>query len=340
MNTSIESLTRNQIRKLISDSGLPKFRANQLLDWLYKKGISSYEEMTNLPQSLRSQLAFEYPLNKPKLIDRQISKDGTRKYLFRFDEKRVAETVGIPSSDDRLTVCCSSQSGCAMGCDFCATGHQGFSGNLLIGEIVDQIIQVQNDFSQRVSNIVVMGQGEPFLNFDNVIEALRICNDQKLLNIGARRITISTCGVIPSIERFSQVEEQFTLAVSLHSAVQQTRDKIMPGTRKWPLPDLKRALVNYNCTTNRRVTFEYALMRGVNDSSSDLQALIEYCSGLICHVNLIPLNEIDDSPYQPTASHVIDYWRDKLQASGIEASVRNSRGQDIAGACGQLANRK
>ena len=227
-----------------------------------------------------------------------------------------------------------------MGCDFCATGHQGFSGNLLIGEIVDQIIQVQNDFSQRVSNIVVMGQGEPFLNFDNVIEALRICNDQKLLNIGARRITISTCGVIPSIERFSQVEEQFTLAVSLHSAVQQTRDKIMPGTRKWPLPDLKRALVNYNRTTNRRVTFEYALMRGVNDSHGDLQTLIEYCSGLICHVNLIPLNEIDDSPYQPTASHVIDYWRDKLQASGIEASVRNSRGQDIAGACGQLANRK
>ena len=225
-----------------------------------------------------------------------------------------------------------------MGCLFCATGRNGFTRNLVAGEIVDQVLAVQKDFGERVTNIVIMGQGEPFANYDETIAALHIMNDPKLLNIGARHITVSTCGLIQGIQRFSEETEQLTLAVSLHAARQEVRDKIMPAVQNQRLEALRKALENYANCTGRRFSFEYALMQGINDSNEDLSALISYCRRLLCHVNLIPLNEIADSPVIPVTNATVQTWKAELEAAGIAVSIRKSRGADIAGACGQLAN--
>ncbi len=223
-----------------------------------------------------------------------------------------------------------------MGCIFCATGKAGLTRNLLPGEIVDQVNIVQKDFNRRVTNVVVMGQGEPFANFDNTIAALRIMNHPKLLNIGARHITVSTCGLLSGIRKFSDLTEQFTLAVSLHSALQPIRDRIMPSLRSQPLESLKQELASYEKKRGRRYTFEYALMNDVNDSPKDLQALIDFCTGMLCHVNLIPLNDMGDSSLKGSDRKILSHWLDELEAHGIAASIRKSRGADIEAACGQL----
>ena len=226
-----------------------------------------------------------------------------------------------------------------MGCAFCATGKLGLTRNLEPGELADQIFAVQDDFGCRVTNIVVMGQGEPFANYRRVIEGLRIINHPKLVNIGARHITISTCCVIRGIGRLSMEGEQFTLAVSLHSAIQETRDRLIPAMASQPLDRLRRALVAYTDATGRRFSFEYALMKGINDSDEALSALISYCRGMLCHVNLIPLNEIDDSPFKPIDGKTLHRWKQRLEDASIAVSIRKSRGGDIAAACGQLAAR-
>ncbi len=217
------------------------------------------------------------------------------------------------------------------------TGKLGLTRNLLPGEIVDQITLVQNDLGRRVTNVVVMGQGEPFSNFDNVIDALKLLNHPKLLNIGARHITVSTCGLVEGVRKFSRIDEQFTLAVSLHAARQEVRDGIMPKLANQRLDTLKRTLQDYAKTSGRRFSFEYALMEGVNDSEEDLDALIDYCGGLLCHVNLIPLNSIPGSPFKPVSQQAMNHWADALEAHRIPVSIRKSRGSDIAAACGQLA---
>ena len=340
MENEIKSYSLEDLKKVVTDAGLPAFRASQIAQWLYSKHVASYADMTNLPAAMREQLSEAYPLFSPTLEDKQISSDGTRKYLLRFHDGALAETVAIPSTDGRLSICCSSQSGCAMGCAFCATGQLGLNRSLIPGEIVDQILIAQEDMNQRVSNVVVMGQGEPFSNYENTLAALRILNNQKLVNIGARHITISTCGLIPGIKRLAEEPEQFTLAVSLHSAVQKTRDELMPACRTYTLDSLRSALSGYTDKTGRRVSFEYALMKGINDSEDDLRTLISYCAGMLCHVNLIPLNHIPDSPFLPVSRKVLDSWCEALDAAGISATIRNSRGSDIAGACGQLASLK
>lgn len=334
---SIKQLSCEQLEELMLSYGQPKFRSGQLVEWLYKKGVSSFNEMTNLSKALRQQLADDFDLDAPTIVDKQISHDGTRKYLLDFHGSLV-ETVGIPSLDNRLTVCFSTQVGCAMGCIFCATGYEGFHGNLFPGNIIDQILVVQNDFNQRVTNLVGMGQGEPFLNYDNVLEALSIINSKRSLNIGARKITLSTCGIIAGINRFSELNEQYTLAVSLHAARQEVRDRIMPGVRTNPLSQLHSSLERYIQRTNRRVTFEYALISGINDSNEDLQALLRFCKGLLCHVNLIPLNSVEESPFKPTSQSTLDLWQQTISAHGIETTIRHSKGSDIDGACGQLKN--
>lgn len=333
------------LQQLMEQLHQPKFRAKQLYQWLYNKNASSYDEMTNLPTALREQLAEQFPLYFPTLIDKQVSIDSTRKYVLALSDGTLVETVGMPTEGnnehnvrERLTVCFSTQVGCAMECAFCATGKEGFTRNLLPGEMVDQIIAVQNDFDQRVSNVVAMGQGEPFLNYENTLTALRIINSADALNIGARRITVSTCGIIDGINRFAQEPEQFTLAVSLHSAVQQKRDKLMPRVKNQPLDELHDALYSYIEKTNRRVTFEYLLIDGVNDSADDLKALEIFCRTLLCHINLLPMNSVANSPFQPSHSKTINTWVEYLNNAHIETTVRNSRGSDIAGACGQLKN--
>lgn len=338
MTKPIKSFTIDELQDLMKDLKQPAFRKKQLIEWLYLHHVDKYDDMTNLPSSLRDSLAREHPLHVPTIADMQTSIDGTKKFVLSFYDGACVETVAIPSNDGRLTVCCSTQAGCPMGCAFCATGKEGFTRNLSVGEIVDQIFIVQDHMEKRVSNIVVMGQGEPFLNYDHTLSALRTLNDEKLLNIGARHITISTCGIIPGIDRLGNEPEQFTLAVSLHAALQHTRDTIMPGVSKYPLTNLKAALLKYVEHTNRRITLEYAMIQGINDSAADLEALVDFCTELLCHVNLIPLNEIEGSEFQPSSSKTMGYWHMMLNKHGIETTVRNSRGSDIAGACGQLKN--
>ena len=339
MTTPLKQLSIAQVREFVSEAHLPSFRADQVLTWVYGKGARSYDKMTNLPKAMREQLARELPLYTPRIVRAQVSRDGSRKYLLQFEDGAKVETVGLPSPDGRLTACVSSQAGCAMGCTFCATGAAGFTRNLAPGEIVDQLFAVQGDFAARVSNVVVMGQGEPFANYDSTLAALRIMNHAKLLNIGARHITVSTCGLVQGIRRFAGEPEQFTLAVSLHAARQDVRDKLMPGVAHLTLEALHDRLQTYHEQSGRRFSFEYALMKGLNDTSADLEALVAYCADLNCHVNLIPLNPIEGAPVQPSPRKTMELWEKRLTDEGIPASIRRSRGADIDAACGQLASR-
>lgn len=338
--TPLTSLTREQLKEALSTLSQPSYRSDQIIRWLYQRGASSYDQMTDLPKSLREQLAEIHPLQAPAMVDSQISSDGTRKYLLSFSDGALVETVGIPSRDNRLTVCFSTQVGCPMGCVFCATGYEGFTRNLSCGEILQQLTLVQDDFGRRITNLVAMGQGEPFLNFDAVAEALAIANSKKGLNIGARKITVSTCGIISGIQKFAEIDKQYTMAVSLHAARQSVRDLIMPHAASQPLAKLKQALIDYLEATNRRVTIEYTLIDGMNDSNKDLSALLSFLDGLLCHVNLIPLNKVEDSPFQPSQDGVIERWLEAITAQGAEATIRHSKGQDIFGACGQLKNHR
>lgn len=323
----------------MKELGQPSFRAQQLTEWLYQRHASSYDEMTNLPAALRAALSERFPLTMPEIVNRQVSRDGTRKYLIEFDDGIRVETVAIPSrGGDRLTVCFSTQAGCAIGCAFCATGREGFARNLTPGEIVDQVLIAQDDMGKRVTNVVGMGQGEPFLNYDNTMAALCILNNKKGLEIGARHISVSTCGILPGIERFSEEPEQFTLAVSLHAARQGVRDLLMPNVARFKLGNLKSALQEYIAKTNRRVTLEYIMIDGVNDADEDLKALQKFCANLLCHVNLIPINAIEGSVFQPSEPETINRWLNAIQKKGTEATLRDSRGSDIDGACGQLKN--
>ena len=337
MHTTLKQFTLNELQELLLTEGEKKFRATQIFDWLYKQHVSSYDEMRNISQRTKSILAKQYPFTYPSLEHKQVSADGTRKYLLRLFDDVLVETVGIPSANNKLTVCCSSQAGCAMACAFCATGKQGLIRNLCLGEIVDQINVVADDFRQRVSNIVVMGQGEPFANYQAVIEALHILNNSRYNDIGARHITISTCGIVSNIKKLAHEGMQYTLAVSLHSAIQRTRNEIMPRVTQFPLTDLKDALEYYTRTTNRRVSLEYALIKDVNDSAEHLRALCSFCNNLLCHVNIIMLNKIENSPFAPVSESVRRLWLQELENHNIPATARRSRGADIDGACGQLA---
>ena len=337
--------------------GQPGFRAEQLAQWLWVHGVESYDDMANVPAALRAELDEIAPFERAKVQCVQQSKDGTGKYLLLFADGVSVESVGLPSvsaSKDgtdtkRLTVCVSSQAGCAMACSFCATGRGGFVRNLLPGEIAEQVRVVGADFEQRVSNarvsnVVVMGQGEPFQNYDAVLAALRIINAPEKkggMGIGARHITLSTAGIIEGIKRLADEPEQFTLAVSLHSAVQTTRDKMMPGLRDQPLKELNTALLDYFEKTGRRPSLEYTLVEGLNDSPAEAEALVTFAQKTKAHVNLIPLNPIPaSSKFQ--ASHqteALDFAR-VLLAEGIDITLRKRRGEDIDAACGQLSQRQ
>ena len=339
MAIPLKSLSIEEIEEVVTGAGLPKFRASQLLEWVYSRGVRTYDEMTNLPKTLREQFSQVHPLYTSEITVKQVSVDGSRKYLIELHDGTRVEAVGLPSQDGRLTVCASSQAGCAMNCAFCATGRAGLTRDLEPGEIVDQILIIQDDFGQRVTNVVIMGQGEPFANYDNTLAALRIMNHPKLLNIGARHITVSTCGIIPRIEQFTREPEQFTLAVSLHAARQEVRDLLMPAVANQRLGALRKALDEYATSTGRRFTLEYALMEGVNDTEQDLEALVQFARRLLCHVNLIPLNDVEGSEFHPVSQQLMQDWQYHLESQGIPATVRRSRGSDIAAACGQLANR-
>lgn len=335
----IRLLDLEELQNLVKELGQPAFRAKQLNEWIHEKNACSFDEMTNLPVAMREKLSERFSFNVPVELVKQVSKDGSRKYLLQFADGVSVETVGMPNRN-KLAVCISSQAGCAVGCAFCATGLAGLSRSLTAQEMVDQVLHVSRDFGERVTSVVFMGQGEPFANFDATIDALRALNDPDGLAIGARHLTVSTCGVIPGIRRFAELPEQFTLAISLHSAVQGTRNQLMPGVKKYTLPRLHEAIQLYVEKTGRRPTYEFAMIDGINDTNPEMQALIDFCAGTLCHVNLIQLNNIPDSPFRPSPIEKVETLQRRLTMHGVETTIRNSRGSDIDAACGQLKQRR
>lgn len=315
--------------------GEPAFRVKQIEAWLWQKNARSFDDMTNLSKNLRARLKEKFALYSPALVSKQVSQDGSRKYLLRFQDGVMAECVGMPTKN-KLAICVSTQAGCAIGCVFCATGKAGLTRSLTGYEIYEQALFIQDDFQMRVASTVLMGQGEPLTNYNASIFALKMMNSADGLGVGARHLTISTCGILPNIIKFSHEKEQFTLAVSLHSAVQSTRDYLMPGVKRFNLQHLHDTMNLYVEATGRRPTYEYALIKGVNDTDEELAALCDFCAGTLAHVNLIQLNKIDDSPFLPTSEKRAEHFVKTLKRFGVEATIRHSRGADIDAACGQL----
>jgi 23S rRNA (adenine2503-C2)-methyltransferase len=328
------------LRALAREMGEPSFRADQLHHWLYVRCVRDFDAMTNLKKSFREKLAERFQVGTLTIAEKQVSRDGTCKYLFRLADGRVVESV-LMYFEERGTyaVCLSTQVGCAVNCDFCATGKLGFSRNLSVAEIVEQYVYVQADSGREVRNIVFMGQGEPLLNYDNLMKAIRILNQSA--EVGMRRITVSTSGILPGIEALAREDLQLTLAISLHAPDDETRERIMPINRKWPIAALMTALHQYVASTGKRLTVEYILLAGVNDQPGHAHALGRLLQGLKCNVNLIPYNPIfSGDGYARPSRNTCHRFREIVAAYGKKVTIRVERGVDIAAACGQLANQR
>ncbi|MBL0184651.1 MAG: 23S rRNA (adenine(2503)-C(2))-methyltransferase RlmN [Candidatus Obscuribacter sp.] len=339
---SLSGLSLEEITTFITELGLPKFRAKQIHSWIYAKWAGSIDEMTDLSQELRNKLKAVAEVPLLKIAHLEVSRDGTRKYLFELPDGQLIESVLI-AFDDRpsLTACLSSQVGCAVGCTFCATGYLGFKRNLTSQEIVDQILAIQRESGQRVGNIVYMGQGEPLLNCKEVIKSLHLVMES--VGIGARHITVSTSGIVPGIDALARENLPITLALSLHAPDTETREEIVPITTKYPIHQVMEALHNYVDTTRRRVTIEYVLLEGVNDSEAQARQLAELCRDLHCNINLIPFNPTMNKEgvvlYGRPDIKTQQRFRDISGRSGKTVTIRLERGTDIDAACGQLANK-
>ncbi|MDQ7821859.1 MAG: 23S rRNA (adenine(2503)-C(2))-methyltransferase RlmN [Candidatus Eremiobacteraeota bacterium] len=324
--------------------GEEAYRGKQMMKWLYGKGESNFAAMTDYGRELRGRLSEAASIGQLKVVTRQVSSDGdAEKYLFALADGHLVESVLMSYEDhlgpSRMTACISTQVGCAMGCTFCASSIGGFVRNLTAGEIVDQVLQIQKEIASRqvrVANVVMMGTGEPLLNYDHVMKAVRILNHPDGIAIGVRHIAISTCGIVPGIERLATEGMQVKLAVSLHSANDEVRSSLMPVNRKYPLARLMESLQNYQRMTGRRVTIEYALIRGVNDGVHDAIALRELLRGLTALINLIPLNPVAEFSCQRSRDDSVERFKKVMDEAGIRTTVRKERGVDIDAACGQL----
>ncbi len=322
----------DELTAWVVQQGQPAFRGKQLHDWIYNKGVRSFADISAFPKQWRAELA-NIPIGRSTEHYRSVASDGTIKYLLRLDDGQIVETVGIPT-DNRLTVCVSTQVGCPMACDFCATGKGGFKRNLTRSEIVDQVLTVQEDFQRRVSNIVFMGMGEPLLNLDNVLGAIHSIN--KDIGIGQRNLTVSTVGIRNRIRQFAQNNLQVTLAVSLHAPNQALRTQLIPSAHSYPIDDLLAECREYVEITGRRATFEYILLAGVNDLPEHALELSRRLRGFQSHVNLIPYNPISEVDYQRPKTERINNFVKVLKDKHIAVSVRYSRGLEADAACGQL----
>ena len=311
------------------------FRAKQVFSWLYQKDAQSFEDMSDLSKDLRNQLNEEFTLDVLKIKEKQVSRDGTIKYLFELLDGSLIESV-LMIHDYGRSLCVTSQVGCNMKCTFCASGLLNKQRNLTAGEIVAQIIKVQEDVGQRISHVVVMGTGEPFDNYDNVMNFVRIINHPHGLAIGARHITISTCGLIDGINKYSEEGIQTNLAISLHAPNDEIRNELMPINKVYPMDDLREAVSNYISKTNRRVTFEYILLKDINDDIIYARQLAHYLRGLNAYVNLIPYNSVDEHGYQPSSKEQAEIFKSELLRLHINVTMRKEHGRDIDGACGQL----
>ncbi len=311
------------------------FRAKQLFGWLYTKKANSFDDITVLSKDLRDSLNQEFVIDGLKIADKQTSKDGTVKYLFELTDGNLIETV-LMVHDYGLSLCVTSQVGCNMACKFCASGLLKRVRNLTPGEMVGQVMKVSHDLDVRISHVVVMGTGEPFDNYDNVMDFVRIINDPAGLAIGARHITISTCGLIPGIERYATEGIQTNLAISLHASNDEIRDVLMPINKTYNMDMLRSAVANYIAATNRRVTFEYILIDGINDELIHARQLAHYLRGLNAYVNLIPYNAVADNDYMPSTPEKTAAFKAELLRLHINTTQRKEHGSDIDGACGQL----
>lgn len=331
----IKSIEFSAVEALLKEKGYPRFRADQIASWL-KKGVSSFDEMTNLPKDIRELLKTEYYFTKAEIVRKRVSAiDGTVKYLFRLNDGEYIESV-VMNYHHGSTICISTQVGCRMGCTFCATGKSGFSRSLNPTEMLAQIEAAQRDLNIRISNIVLMGMGEPFDNYDNVIAFIRLVSSESSLNIGMRHITLSTCGIVPRIYDFADLMLQVGLSVSLHAPNDAMRSRTMPINRAYPIAELISACRYYVDKTHRRITFEYALIEGENDSDSAARELAALLKGILCHVNLIPVNNVAGAGYKKSNIKRQKAFVDILSAYGVNATVRRTLGSDIEASCGQL----
>ena len=331
----LRSMTIEDIEEFCENIGEKKYRAKQIFRWLYNN-VEDIEAMTNLPQLLRYKISRSAYISNAKIEKKYESKiDSTIKYLLKFEDDNIIECVLMKYSYG-ISACLSTQIGCRMGCSFCASTIGGLVRNLSPGEMVDEIVSIQKDCNDRISNIVLMGSGEPFDNFDNVIKFLKIINTDEGLNIGMRHVTLSTCGLVPEIKKLADLNLQITLAISLHAPNDEIRRKMMPVANKYTIDEILESCRYYIYATNRRITFEYSLINGVNDSIENAMQLSVLLKNLLCHVNLIPINEISENDYKKTNSNRVNEFKRKLEYSGIAVTVRRELGADINAACGQL----
>lgn len=332
---ALKNFTEAEMKEFMKETGEKAFRGTQVYSWIYK-GAKTFDDMKNIPKSLREKLEEVSYIGNIDIELKLESKDGkTKKYLFLLNDGNIIETV-MMDYDSRVTVCVSNQVGCRMGCRFCASTMDGLVRNLEPWEILDQIMKIQEDTGKRVSNLVLMGSGEPLDNYDNTKQFLKIVNDENGLNIGYRHITLSTCGIVPKIYELADLEIPINLAISLHSPYDEKRKEIMPVANKYSIKEILDACRYYIKKTNRRVTFEYSLIKGVNDGKKEAEALASLLKGMLCHVNLIPINEVDERDFKKPDKAFIYKFRDYLEERNIPATVRISMGSDISGACGQL----
>ena len=335
MTKHLKSMTLPEITQVLKELGQPGFRAKQVFSWLHK-GVRTYDEMTNLPQTLRKALAESYPILAPQVVRKQESqKDGTIKYLWKLSDGNCVETV-LMRYHYGNTVCISTEVGCRMGCAFCASTLGGLVRPLEPFEMVDQVLFTQMDSGLPISHIVLMGIGEPLDNFDNVMRFLELINDPEGLNISMRHISLSTCGLVPKIRELAQKRLQLTLSVSLHAPSDSVRNTIMPVNKAYPTEELLQACRDYYEETGRRISFEYAMIDGVNDREEDARLLLKRLKGLPAHMNLIPLNHVEESPLKPSTKKAVARFQQILEDGGVPATVRRTLGSDIDASCGQL----
>jgi len=335
LKKNIKDYNLDDLKQVFLDMNEKSYRAEQVFKWIHVENVTSFEEMTNLSKELREKLDNNFTLGCFNIIKKLESIDGTKKYLFDILDGNAIETV-LMEYKHGYSICVSSQVGCKMGCKFCASTGIPFVRDLTSGEIVEQILAVQRDTGIKISNVVFMGIGEPLDNYENVIKAIRTINDQKGLNIGARHISVSTSGLVPMIYRLAEENIQCTLSISLHSADNEKRSEMMPVNNAYNIEELIKACKDYIKITNRRISFEYALAKDNNDNLDDARKLVKLLKGMLCHVNLIPINKIESGKYSKSTNENIIKFRDYLNDNGIVATIRRELGSDIDAACGQL----
>ena len=332
---NLKNKNQQEIAGILKELGQPAFRAKQVYTWLHK-GVRSYDEMTNLPKSLRDLLSEKYPIHAPKVVRKQESKkDGTIKYLWQLSDGNCVETV-LMRYNYGNTVCISTEVGCAMGCAFCASTIGGLVRRLEPYEMLDEVLFTQVDSGLPISRIVLMGIGEPLDNFENVMRFLELVNSEEGMNISMRHISLSTCGLIPKIDKLAERKMQISLAVSLHGPNNEIRNRVMPVNKAYPIEDLLEACRRYYAATSRRIHFEYAMIDGVNDGEEHAKELLRRLKGLPAHFNLIPLNHVEESPLKPSSRAAVARFQKILEDGGITATVRRTLGSDIDASCGQL----